>query len=445
MRKFLALTISIAISGYAATAVLDVGGAQPTANNESSLQALSAPWPEDISRSKLINAALFEAFVYFNLQNNAKESSRIYIDSAVGEENAMWIESLGRESINLYSSYLDDSFALVVGLEGKFLNNTINENSLRGFEDTICEHIAEEKYVAGCGVEHLAWVGYGPTVDTGELGVSESLPSIIPHEIFHSVQAYLYPDSGKMSNMGDANYWFLEGTAEFFGYATLDYLGVSEYSVSTQEPWYYLPSPHDGLESHQDAPQSFNSPPEHYWMGQIATEYIVASAGVEGILNIWKNLGQGMSEEEAFKNAIGLSLSEFYVKFDKAYSSIYLNNTDIATFENISYCPDVWDCSGETTMASPDQGWDWKSEYSGPLDLPELAENINHELNHEPTTAGAQELQGCKDINNMREFRNGIAIDSKRSGGGVTVSTQWYVYFASLDTNLDGIVCGSGD
>lgn len=398
-------------------------------------------WSETFTREELVVAALDKAHTYFNgVSNDSKVN--LVIDPAL-EDHAEWISELATGSVGLYSGLGD--IDIVVGLGGDYLAM----QNLEKFQGTVCASSVEETYVGGCGVSGLAWIGYGPTLETGELGVSETLPSIIPHELFHSLQSSLYPRAGTLEGMQDSNHWLTEGTAEFFGYAVLDYLNIADYRVSIEEPWYYLPDPSIGLARHALPPESWNRPPEFYWMGQIATEYIVANAGVEAVLLIWSGMGQGMTEDEAFVQAIGMDISEFYSKFDRAYSNMFNLNTDLPDFETIEYCPDVWDCSGDGVAVDPQkesESFWWKLEYDGSVELPDNPENSNHGLDTNPRHVGAGEISTCEELTNSSEWTNGIAASfSHQLNANVGVSTQWYAFFNSLDANLDGVVCGPGD
>lgn len=452
MKKTLAIATAIFLSGCSDAVVQEISFPEEPVVRLTAAEAPSpfdTKWPSNLTREVLVQTALDKAKEFFK-QGGETDQKSVYIDEAVGQSNVEWIEDLSAQSISAFDEYLTDDFALVVGLQGDYLNKTISENSLVSFDNTICHYTSEETYVTGCGVSHLAWVGYGPTKDTGELGVSNSLPSIIPHELFHSVQHFVYPESGTLlagKSKGFNNAWMLEGNAEFIGYAALDSFGVADYSVSYLEPWYYLPDPSVSLKSHEVGTGDLPVPPEHYWMGQMATEYIVANTDVDSLIKIWSGLGEGKDIEQAFQDAIGITLQEFYVKFDEAYANIYTSNESIKTFENIDYCPEVWDCSGELTQESANFvsfSDDWWKETESSVALPAEAENSNHGL---PVNTGAMPLDfACSDLNNWWEWANGIAssFDSKGSSGA-HVSTQWYAFYQHLDINKDGVACNSAD
>jgi len=53
-----------------------------------------------------------------------------------------------------------------------------------------------------------------------------------------------------------------------------------------------------------------------YGIGCVATEYIVASVGMDKYLDIYRNLGLGKDFKSAFEVATGLSLLDFYTRFE---------------------------------------------------------------------------------------------------------------------------------
>ena len=57
-----------------------------------------------------------------------------------------------------------------------------------------------------------------------------------------------------------------------------------------------------------------------YGIGQAASEYLIASVGFEKFLNIWKFTKSESSFAEGFKKATGITIEEFYLKFEIARS-----------------------------------------------------------------------------------------------------------------------------
>jgi ABC-type phosphate/phosphonate transport system substrate-binding protein len=62
--------------------------------------------------------------------------------------------------------------------------------------------------------------------------------------------------------------------------------------------------------------EAFVGSNDPYNYGSLATEYIVASVGIEPLMNIWKLAGEGASFEDAFEEALGISVQDFYAAYD---------------------------------------------------------------------------------------------------------------------------------
>jgi hypothetical protein len=57
----------------------------------------------------------------------------------------------------------------------------------------------------------------------------------------------------------------------------------------------------------------------------VATEYLVASIGFKPLIDIWKFTKEDGNFEAGFKRATGVTLAEFYERFDKARDSMKIN------------------------------------------------------------------------------------------------------------------------
>jgi len=138
------------------------------------------------------------------------------------------------------------------------------------------------------------------------------------HEVFHTVQFALAGPNVGGSEPTHIPRWLMEGSANYFGYYINEKLGFDIYlsgrnqevTNNTAYRSLYSLSYYDNFESNP------------YGIGQAATEYLVASAGFEKFLNIWKFTKSEQNFEEGFKKAIGIDISDFYSKFDVARSSM---------------------------------------------------------------------------------------------------------------------------
>jgi hypothetical protein len=193
-------------------------------------------------------------------------------------------------------------------------------------------------------------------------------------------------------------------------------------------------------------------------MGQMATEYLVASLGFEVLLDIYREYGSRGDFEASFEAATGLALSDFYQRFDEAYQNLFSNNVELVEFQNRE-CHSKSDCTvfrgdaefieqaGQQVgieMQNP-SGDDWWRDWGAALiELPTEAENSNHGLPvDDPFRIGPPSCDGLRD---QAQIPNGIAATfayREASGADLAmVSTQWYARLHVLDANLDGVICG---
>lgn len=142
------------------------------------------------------------------------------------------------------------------------------------------------------------------------------------HEYTHNVQNTLMGGGARHYSESPAPSWLLEGSANFFAHA----IWIKSFNLEddlTAEFWdnirgvntQYLNPLSDYESKIRDRVGNYLLPPGH--IGQIATVYIAASVGPQGVLNIFENIGKGMSWPRAFENATGISLDEFYLKFER--------------------------------------------------------------------------------------------------------------------------------
>jgi hypothetical protein len=141
------------------------------------------------------------------------------------------------------------------------------------------------------------------------------------HEYFHLVQGKLvFPNKIREDETMPA--WFVEGSANFFGYSILAKTGIETYESGrileinraySKQPYAPL-SQFTTNQANQNKNVGVATNP--YGIGAVATEYIVASVGVDKFLKIFLNMGLNQDFPVAFENATSISLLDFYAKFE---------------------------------------------------------------------------------------------------------------------------------
>ena len=115
----------------------------------------------------------------------------------------------------------------------------------------------------------------------------------------------------------------MEGSANFVGFSVAALAMDTTYWVGRQAMFRYAP-PGPSINRNllkdyeiRNGPGN-DSPTYPYITGQLASEFIVASVGFQKFLDIWINFKETQNFDKSFEKAIGISIEEFYDKFEKA-------------------------------------------------------------------------------------------------------------------------------
>ncbi len=131
------------------------------------------------------------------------------------------------------------------------------------------------------------------------------------HEYFH-----IFQNSMTGSSSATVPYWFTEGSAESFGYTV-----ASQIEVTNQEEFYWLAyykltqDPVTG--SLRDVGMGGVMSANEYPLVYMAVQHLLVSQGksIEALVEVYQELGNGLSFETAFASVFGTTLDEFYGSF----------------------------------------------------------------------------------------------------------------------------------
>jgi hypothetical protein len=277
--------------------------------------AFEAPWPSGFTRRELADTALAKTYAFLDEAEEGTGSqylTMIYQDTVL-EFHREWAEDLSFLTADAFSYVLNDEVVLVHGTTSDFFleqMGALGRPVVPGFEQC-----CGSGYV-GVAYKGSAWMSFPDDF------IREAIPtmnhiSATPHELFHIVQDTLDEGpGGQVLPPGNPLYrpvWLTEGSAQFMGEAIVAYRGYQPYwgnhftaSASDAAEEDFILSRHEAYVGSSDP----------YAYGSLATEYIVASVGIEPLMNIWKLAGQGASFEDAFEEALGISVQDFYAAYD---------------------------------------------------------------------------------------------------------------------------------
>jgi hypothetical protein len=286
------------------------------------------PWSTNIDAKMLSDQAQRNFLSWAQTRTSSTTNHLQLIQENSNQSRISILKKADDLGASLFSSYFLKGSTTVIGATEAW---TISELTKSGWPAKSCN----ERYMPGVALclDSDSRQGY---VITGDATYSELLPgndggALLAHEYFHLVQANLSKtrpgeaERTKGTNASSANAfpaWFLEGSAEFVGYSVGALAQNASYWEGRARMLSYSP-PEESINKNAIADYeirtccSNNTPTYPYHIGQIATEFIVASIGFQKMLDIWVGYATTRNFEKSFETATGISKEAFYEKFEQ--------------------------------------------------------------------------------------------------------------------------------
>jgi hypothetical protein len=308
--------------------------AQPSANpTPTATEIKFAPWGTEIN-SKLLAEEAQKNFMSWVQSRTGAGKNHIQQIQENSHTNRIQIlkksDDLGAQ---LFSSYFKQSSVTIIGANEAW---TLEQLAKNGWTTNTCNN-QYQKGVELC-LEGFRYQGYvinaNATYDARNPGNDGA--ALLAHEYFHLVQSNLVGSRELFKTMnGEADsakaipIWFIEGTAEFVGYSVGALSQNASYLTGRPAALSYAPP---GEATNKNSISDYEiriccgnaNPTYPYNIGQVATEYIVASIGFQKILDIFVDFGKTNDFEKSFQAVTGISKQAFYEKFDLIRSKVGL-------------------------------------------------------------------------------------------------------------------------
>lgn len=310
-------------------------------NNQSSQEktisseeiAAFQPWSADVDNQLIVAVSQqsFRDWVKLNQSPNTKH--KLVIQAGVANtrvENLKKVDQLGSE---IFGQYFSGPSVTAIGAEEKWVVAELNANQIK---EQSCSQ-------SGGGAGGLTFCvrergqGYVVTKNANYYPNTPGVDgtSLLPHEFFHIVQEQMADLEGKPIVIGDANTqnlfpaWFIEGTANFVGFSISALAFNTTYWQGYEAMLNYAP-PEESINKNSIADYELrtccgnNTPTYPYVIGQVATEYLVASGGFQKIIDVYTDFKITKNFEKSFENVYGFTEKSFYEKFDAVRSKLSL-------------------------------------------------------------------------------------------------------------------------
>jgi hypothetical protein len=278
------------------------------------------PWSTNSEGLTIIESALKNTDNYFsNIIPNS--SYEINVDKSFPSSEITWIKEMLTFTNGSFPVLENNSIKVFVSGSGEWAKRTLENEGLwvgNPNSEYPCDSISPQE--GSCANDNIILLSFYNIKENQDWYVQRR--SIPAHELFHIVQ----DDLSEMSfNLGPDHpkaipTWLIEGSANYYGFYVVNRMGFNDYKEGrSSQSWFnYEYGTKIPLAKYND----FSTDP--YIIGQLATEYLVASAGFESLMNIFKLSKTEKTFSAAFKKAVGLSLDEFYLKFESSRSLMYV-------------------------------------------------------------------------------------------------------------------------
>jgi hypothetical protein len=279
------------------------------------------PWSTNFEINSLIKSAIDSTNEYAGVVR-PDNSYEISTQNSVSESDRKWIAQMLDYTNGFFSKVEGRKLKIFLGNSHEWSKETVR-NAGVWFGDPNgtypCSDGTRDAYCAG--YKNLVLIVFLNPSQTWDIG-RRSTPA---HEIFHTVQFSLL--GYNLERIGPDHpqrvpRWFMEGTANYFGYYMVERLGFGTYENGRNSQVRFN-SEYQNIKP-LSTYDNFETNP--YGIGQAATEYIIASVGFESLLNIFKFTGTEGTFSAGFKMATGIELTEFYSKFEDARSSMQIGS-----------------------------------------------------------------------------------------------------------------------
>jgi hypothetical protein len=312
-----------------------VAGAKPNTSPTKATVSESRfiPWSTDVTAKQVSDAAQKNFRDWAAAQASKPVNHQFVIQDGVFPNRAKSLAAADKTGTQLFSQYFSTKSITVIGRTEEWVVQKLN--SLGGnFNSCSINYVPGLDYCWDAqslqGMVVLTDAPFKPS----DLGGDGS--SLLAHEYFHLVQ-YQLSNNARKHTIRDGSAasahlfpaWFAEGTAEFAGFsiATLA-MGSDYWQGRAAMNTYGIGDPTANKNALVDAEirtyagTQPNGPVNPYMIGRTATEYLVASAGFQAMLDIWLTFKETKNFEKSFEKAIGITKDDFYERFEKVRTKL---------------------------------------------------------------------------------------------------------------------------
>lgn len=279
------------------------------------------PWSTPINQNQELAAFRDQIDQWFKSNSPKNVDLKIYIDPAFNPSGIPWITKaitfeanyIGLPSPANYNFYLGKTDDWVISKRKEIMPG------LEAYNPTYVCYQDLNEACAHQGSQEVTFIWSTSNLLTP--AANWQFTRSLGHEFFHITQCDLIGDPEKCNEyFSNIPAWLAEGGPSVIGSIFMDRLGYLQYEMqrSIALSWYKNGKMGGDYPLASFSQNLRNGDLNPYEIGMLASEYLIASAGLQAFLDFHSNLPKAKNFEDAFQQSFGISLGDFYVAFDKA-------------------------------------------------------------------------------------------------------------------------------
>lgn len=292
-----------------------------------------APWSTNIDSKSLSDQAQRNFLSWVKSREGVATKHTQVIQANANASRISIMKKADDLGARLFSSYFPQGSTTAIGATESWVVDQLLSNGwnirncnyphLNGV-DLCLDGVKSQGYVVTADADYIA---SNPGGDGGAL---------LAHEYFHLVQMNIAGSAPGIPIKNPENpnsnafaAWFIEGTADFVGFAVGALAQNATYWEGRAAMFTYSP-PEESVNRNAISDYEIrsccgnNTPTYPYHIGRVATEYIVASIGFQKMLDVFVDFANTRNFEKSFENVTGISKETFYEKFEQIRTKVGL-------------------------------------------------------------------------------------------------------------------------
>ncbi|CAN2177470.1 hypothetical protein MCEMRE203_00203 [Candidatus Nanopelagicaceae bacterium] len=296
---------------------------KPTPTSTSQKIAFT-PWSTEFDTESMIRTALDGTATYFGTVR-PNTNYEITIDPVIAAADRAWIKTVTDYVSGMFDTLEKEKLIVFVGSTRNWALQELKSQNLWIGDPSNPVPCSAQNDDSACADRNKILILFSAqALSTNDPGNRFLYRTTIAHEIFHAIQYALSPNVGP-GEPKRIPQWLTEGSPTYLQFYVGEKLGFDKYQTGrtgqvNSNFQYKTTIPLRSYEGNRFEGETLNP----YGIGQVATEYIIASIGFEKFLNIWRFTKTEGSFASGFEKATGLELDDFYTKFEAARSSMQI-------------------------------------------------------------------------------------------------------------------------